>query len=793
MKKIFSIKTKILLVISIIIIFIGSITALLVFYLTSNILINRNNGSLKKLAIEQKHEITAYLSLPQLLVKSIAGQSDISEYLENPNKISKTKLTKIFDDYKLNNNQYLAFYLLDKNGTAVISSDRTFLDKNYSFREYFKDTIVGKPVVTALLGVTSNKFGYYFSYPVKSNDKKSITGVVVAKLSDTVIEEPLINSQISQEGSIMLVDQMGVILYSKKSERFLNVISPLNKDELMIIKKENRYGNKLGKSLKYNLIKNAINQNKETSSFRFFDKLDKGEEMIILNKIDNSPYFLIIEFDYKNIKREAFYITLYIAGGVLFSAIISLIAISYLVIKILDPLNKINYFTEKINKDNFHERIKIKSNDEFEKLSMLLNKMLDNIEDLYKNLEKKVADKTFELNNQVNKLEQSKIATLNLLEDVEEEKNKSDKLAKDLEKFKQAVANASDHIIITDSEGIILYANKAVEKITGFSIEDIIGKKAGILKLWGGLMPKMVYKKFWDIIKIKKNIYIGEFNNKRKNGENYVTEAHVSPILDENNKVQFFVGIERDITKAKEVDRMKTEFISLASHQLRTPLSAMKWFTEMLLAGDMGKLNKEQNEAINNIEQSNQRMIELVNSLLNISRIESGRIIIDPKPTNIGELLKNTVKALKNKIDEKKITLSISIHPKLPLINLDEKLIREVYSNLLTNAIKYTPEEGEINIFISKKDNNIISQIQDSGYGIPKNQQSKIFEKFFRADNITKIITDGNGLGLYLIKSILESSNGKIWFESEENKGTTFWFSLPISGMIAKEGQVSIT
>jgi signal transduction histidine kinase len=236
---------------------------------------------------------------------------------------------------------------------------------------------------------------------------------------------------------------------------------------------------------------------------------------------------------------------------------------------------------------------------------------------------------------------------------------------------------------------------------------------------------------------------------------------------------------------------MKTEFVSLVSHQLRSPLTAIKYSAE-LLADQVGdKADKNTMEYIGAISQYTSNMVALINSLLNISRIESGRLAINPEPTDLEKLTQSVIKEVGGGSKIKNQTLTVEAIKNLPKINIDIKLIYEVIKNILTNAIKYTPKKGKINISILVDANNVILQVSDNGYGIPKKEQDKIFQKFHRASNVANNI-EGSGLGLYLVKIIIKVSGGKIWFESKEGKGTTFWLSLPLSGSPAKAGEVSL-
>ncbi len=389
---------------------------------------------------------------------------------------------------------------------------------------------------------------------------------------------------------------------------------------------------------------------------------------------------------------------------------------------------------------SFSVKIPVTSSDEIGTLAKIFNNMTDQLQVSYLNLEQKVSEKTVELTTNVTELEHTKQAMLNLLEDLQQEKGKIE-----FEKTKDdaLLGSIGDSIIAADVHGKIILMNHAGEGFFNQKMGDSLGRNlTEIIPLVDERGKTVMQEKrpALQAMKTKNKITTSAFSVLKKDGTKIPVTITASPILF-NDELTGVITIFHDIRKEKDVDRMKTEFISLASHQLRTPLTAMKWFLEMLLGGEIGELTIGQKEIINNINESNERMIELVNALLNVSRIESGRIIISPEPTDPRELL-NTIKTeLKGKFEEKKQKLIINIPDDLPKINLDRKLIREVYLNLLTNAIKYSPEESTISVTLSKKDDKLVSQVKDSGYGIPEKDKNKVFTKFYRGDNIIKKAT----------------------------------------------------
>lgn len=242
-------------------------------------------------------------------------------------------------------------------------------------------------------------------------------------------------------------------------------------------------------------------------------------------------------------------------------------------------------------------------------------------------------------------------------------------------------------------------------------------------------------------------------------------------------------GVITDVTKEMEIDRAKTEFVSLASHQLKTPLTAISWLSEALLRGTGGTLQPDQKKYTTNIQEAAGRMIAMVNDLLNVSRIETDTLSIRPETLDVVALMESVLDEQRHTADAKKVTVEFTHAEGIPQLSADPQLLRMIFQNLLSNAIKYTPESGAVSCDMSLAEAGrelIFLKVKDSGIGIPKAEQPRIFEKLHRASNAQNLVPDGTGLGLYLVKTILDRVGGGVSFESEEGKGTTFFATIPL-------------
>jgi PAS domain S-box-containing protein len=341
-------------------------------------------------------------------------------------------------------------------------------------------------------------------------------------------------------------------------------------------------------------------------------------------------------------------------------------------------------------------------------------------------------------------------------------------------------ASIGDGAIATDEFSRIVRVNSIALDILGLSKSEVLGKWfPGVIVSVGedgnrvDLMDRLITKAY-----ITGRPVTGKTYYLHKDGHRVPVSITASPIII-NDRPVGAINLFRDITQEYEIDRMKSEFISLASHQLRTPLSSIKMYSHMLLEGFMGSVNPKQQSALDAIIDASDRMNQLTDTLLNITRIEAGSVIISKKEMDIKRLAEKVIREQVLDARTKDLNIRLNAPKEKILANTDQFVTKEIFTNLLSNAIKYTPAKGRVTITIEPKKDKIVCSIEDTGIGIPRQSQSQIFGKFFRAPNVYERDTTGTGLGLYLIKSLADGINIPIWFDSEEGKGTKFYFSLP--------------
>jgi len=366
-------------------------------------------------------------------------------------------------------------------------------------------------------------------------------------------------------------------------------------------------------------------------------------------------------------------------------------------------------------------------------------------------------------------LRKVRAALLNVLEDTDELRRSA---VDERNKTMAIIENLTDGVILLNKKKQIEIINSPATELFN------IGKKEAIGKCFIDLLD------IENIPEIKK-ILIDKDRIRNIYREEVATldGLHLeitSVLLKDEIEEKGFLIIIHDVTKEKLIEKMKTEFVSVAAHQLRTPLSAIKWTIRMILDGDAGEINEEQRELLEQTYISNERMIRLINDLLDVSRIEEGRLLYDQEDARIEDVLDSVIEASQEMLRNKNMVLEVN-KKETPKVKIDKEKIGVVIQNLLENAIKYTEQGGKIKITLDNDEKNVIFKIEDSGVGIPKSQQDRIFTKFFRAENVTRMETNGTGLGLYTTKNIVQAHKGQIWFESEENKGTTFYFTIPIN------------
>lgn len=514
------------------------------------------------------------------------------------------------------------------------------------------------------------------------------------------------------------------------------------------------------------------------------------EVYAVTKYLESTGWGIVVKIDKAEIYQPVYSHAIQLGSIAVLLVIIMLFVSFKLANSIARPIEVLKSNAEVIAQGDLNREVVLHTKDEIGELSKSFSQMMKAIIASRASVDQQVAAQTKTIVESEAYLHDEQKAIINILEDVEEEKENT---KREKDRINTILKSIGDAVFVVDRDLKIQLVNQVTAELSGYSEDELVGKKyTDVLRFVfqdGDSKKEIVNDKFVnDAISTGK---VQEMSNHTvlvsKDQKRIPVSDSSAPLKNQQGEIIGCVVVFRDVTREYEIDKAKTEFVSLASHQLRTPLSAIGWYSEMLTDGDAGKLNEKQQQYLLEITKGNKRMVELVNSLLNVSRLELGTFVVDPVPTNIVTIAEDCVKELVALLAEKKLKIEEDYDKKIPLINVDPKLTRIIFQNLLSNAVKYT-EKGKVSISVSQSDGNVLIKVADTGLGIPRYQQKRMFEKLFRADNVRVSNVEGTGLGLYIVKTVIDNAGGSIRFESKENVGTTFYVKLPLSGMKKKEG-----
>jgi len=745
------------------------------------------------LAEAKEGQVFAYLDSLELRTIDFSSDGFIRDSLEEITTNGSVQAVESLNQHLIKNKQSLdptigGIMVIDLNGKVVAATDDKEIGKDESGYEY---VIKGKKGIFVIELKEHTHFGldkpFVAAAPLTDKETNETLGVIVNVFDTTKLSSILSGKFQLEKGAISAsferTETLAIYLVNKEKEILAHShLASIHEEEVYKIGVIDTLPVQKCFSNKEEIVGTYLNHQGEEvvgASMCFPQR-----EWVLLTEINTQEIFAPL--------RNTIYGLVIMLIFVLLFVILDVFLIAE---KIINPIKKLHEATDIIAQGNLDYKIDIKTGDEAEQLAESFNKMVKDVlstekekraltEEYAKKLEKEVEEKTFELQSKVKELSEARLILQSLAEDVQKEKEaveikvkeRTKEFSEEHGRLSSLVQSVKLGVIMVDLSLNVVLANPAAKNILGKSpSEDITFKDLD--------------EKMKDTVKISQALsyYVQKghpFNIQEVMIGNRYFRLFMSPVRDAVEKI--FIGaviVIEDITEQKKLDTMRTEIVSITSHQLRTPLSVIKGNLEMVLEGDIGKITKEQKEVLEEAFLGNERMIKLVNDLMDVSKIEEGKFKLILESTQLDDLAAEVVKEILPFAEKKHVSLSyVSPSAKLPKVKIDRQRIKRVLQNLIDNAIRYSQidSKGKITVEIQKDTKFLKFVIKDNGVGIPKDEQGKIFGRFARGSNVIQLDPGGGtGLGLYIAKAIIEQNGGKIWFESEEGKGTTFYFTLP--------------
>lgn len=731
----------------ILLILVSSVPLILCDYIwfnsSRNQIIKSTSSTLATTTQEKAQEIENYLT-----VKSIG--MIIHSQTESLINFNLDKATSELKFMMLQDQDITELTLLDSKGKELIHINR---QKEYTQNELgdesqspaFKvPTFTGaEQYVSPLYIDNNNEEGIYISTPIvkpnttqqlqnlstssigKARTPGEVLGVLKANFKLTTLLKDVAQSKIGQSGHIYVVDSTGTVV-AHPSQQFIP-----NQTNLKGVTEVNDFIASINTS---NADKTTVHQAND----------ELGQPSLSAHyQISPTNWGVIAEIPLSDTLSE-------INQVVLFALLLFFISLTFVIIasivisqRIVYPIKLLNQGATLIGRGQFDSVLNIKTGDEIEDLAREFNSMAEN-------LKRSIYQISAERN------------TLSII-----------------------LSGITDAVISVDLQRRIITFNKAAENLTGLSMNTVLGKPIDQVIILADAEGKIAVDSY---IPIRTDGYEGVVFNKQDlkmagaSGKSAVVNLIVGQITEGARINLGAILTLHDITEEFQLEEMKLDFVAMAAHELRTPLTSLRGYTYILLRDYKEKFEEKEEQILNRINISTQRLAALVENLLSITKIEKRKLSINTEPLDWVANVEETIEEIIDQAKEKQTRIELE-KPMgtLPKVSVDKFRINEVLTNLLANAINYTPDGGMIKVWFEQKPNEIITHIKDTGEGIPREALPHLFTKFFRVNGRLEQGSKGTGLGLYISKSIVEMHGGKIWAESEGiGKGSTFSFSLPM-------------
>ncbi len=655
------------------------------------------------------------------------------------------------------------------NALSVIDADSS----NQIFEQYLIDLKPGEVSYTDLiLSPTSGEDTMLFISPIYLGNERRLSGYIVGEIdwnSVKILLEPYSGDVFITNGNDEIIE--GHFSNQNDEQPLEDFVQSPSIQELIFLENGAYYNNQYVVSL---------------ASLNGYDKYLGNNWNLITRRVS------------KNVLLTARSTSLYIALFTVLTILLFTLIIYFSIYKsIILPINKMTNVVANIGDGDYDKRIMKQTSQELNDFGKEVNRMVARMLSIQAErnqlnimLKNSVNEKTRKLDLEVKNLQDTKSAFKNLLEDATKTRKDLEESLKEKLKFSSALVNSFDAIALWQFEnqkGKIIYINPAWEKLFGFKKDEVIDKMKPLIYQNEDIQDKEVLSKLKEA-KQKNKAFVSDMQLRTKSGEILVVEAVVSPIRDEQGEVVYWTSILRDITKRKEnedkineLNELKSEFIRVVSHQLRTPLTVVRWNLELMLENKLGEIKEDQKKFLRNTYDANIIVIDIINDIMVALDIEEGRSVVQKDQNSIQFIWDSALKELQevSRLKELNIT-DIPSKELIPLTALDADKIKTVFKKLTENAYNYTNNKGNITTQLSIHDSTIRFEIKDDGIGVPQMDIDKVFQRFFRGTNANSKKTDASGLGLFIAKAYVETHGGSIGCESTEGQGSTFWFELPV-------------